>query len=101
MENFNYDQPVIRSYSTHLRFLQASIQVIIAYWIWDFDNDNCSSRLTAVGLPLSVIMFFFNAAAVVLIKCTRYHSHKLFKIGFIINIILCVVLMIFGLLAMG
>lgn len=101
MEILNYDQPVIRSYSTHLRFLQASIQVIIAYWIWDFDNDNCSSRLTTVGLPLSVIMFFFNAAPIALIKCTKYHSHKLFKIGFIINLIFCLILMIFGLLAMG
>lgn len=101
MENFNYDQPVIRSYSTHLRFLQAAIQVIIAYSIWDLDNDNCSSRLTAVGFPLSVILFVFNALAVVIIKCTSYHSHKIFKLGFIINILLCVVLMIFGLLAMG
>lgn len=99
--NLTIDQQVIRTYSCHLRYFQFAIQALLCHLITKIDSNSCSSTISSIGQPISVILLIFNAVALAIIRCTKSFNQKIFMICFIFNLVLTIIIMLFGLFGIG
>lgn len=99
--DFSIDQPITRTYSTHLRYFQFAIQATLCHLITRIDSNSCSSTISSIGQPISIILLVFNAVALVILRCTKTYSRKIFIFALVVNVILTGVIMLFGLFGIG
>lgn len=99
--NFSINQPIIRTYSSHLRYFQFAIQATLCHLITRIDSNSCSSTISSVGQPISIILLVFNAVALAILKCTKTYSRRICIGSLILNLILTSAIMLFGLFGIG
>lgn len=92
----NINQPRSRAFTIFLRYLQLSLQLIIALEISKIDALNCTDTMLKIGQPVSIIMLVFNLLAVAILRCRQGFDRRIFFVAFAINIILAGVSMVVG-----
>lgn len=100
--NFSLDQPVIRTFSSYLRFFQLALQVLVGILISRMGNNGCSTMMTTVGEGIVFVLLILNLLGMGIIKCVhKLVSSRVFWISYAINVVLAGVLFIVGLLGIG
>ena len=96
------DQPVTRTFSCSLRFLQLALQTIVALLIAKIGSTGCSTMIITVGQPVFAALLIINLFSVLLTKCTnKVLNTKVFWAIYAINVVLAGILVIVGLLGIG
>ena len=99
--NFAVDQPVIRTYSCHLRFLQLGLQTLIAQLISKIDSVNCSSLVSSAGQPISIALIILNSISLFVLRFQKTYNKKIFWVAFGFNLLFAGIMMLIGLLGIG
>lgn len=95
------DQQIIRTYSSHLRFLQLGVQIFICQMISKIDKKGCSTTISSVGQPICIILAILNIIALAVIKYMKVFNKNIFIVVFVINVVLSSVLAFVGLIGIG
>lgn len=100
--NFAVDQPVIRTFSSHLRFFQLALQTLVAQFISRIDAVNCSTLVSSAGQPIAIALLIFNLIALLVLKFSKQsYSKRIFWGAYAFNLLLSGIVMIIGLLGIG
>lgn len=98
MDRVPSDQPVIRTFSNHLRFLQFSAQVLLSLLVSRQADLRCSTQMASVATPLCIVLLILNSIIAVGIKFGKVYNRRLLLGSWVVNLLVVGVLMVLGLL---
>lgn len=94
-------EPITRSFNISLRFFHLGLQLLVSQLISKINNNECSTTLLTIGLPISYIILIINLIAILVMKLKGFWNRKVFFVLFGVNVVLAGVCMVVGLGGMG